>query len=326
MFTIDDASKFDCTEACKNLRSVLYEGIPSSVTSKDESVPIPAPIKVDLVTNFPSLPSLPKKPVSVIVPPLVSKKSVISSSSVDKQSDRDSKSIGISDNLSESEQVSDNDSLIEVDVQSTVSQEIQPVNQPIKELVTDEPASTSVIPRRKPLSSYLVNEMRTLQVGLLKYSLKISSSLGQENYIDYLKHILTYECLNKDRLANASTTGSCTFFFKSETYSIPILESTKPEDYYDAIATQLGQHGIFVPSNQLVAMNEKHIINRTMLKILKKRTNFKFTVSTEYTSPSSADKDLYILHDISGIDKFTEEAKSGELIGYKKIAFYCRID
>ena len=190
-----------------------------------------------------------------------------------------------------------------------------------------KPLPIIIPPKQKPIpNSFLINETKDSHIGLIDYSLKISSSLGQENYIDYLKVVLSYECLSDNRLGNIKSSGNCHFVFKNETYTIPFQESNRTEDYLDAIVTQLGQHGIFVPSNGLVVRHDKEEISRNLMKSLKKRSFFSLLVTSPYILPSSADKDLYILHDISGIDKFTEEAKSGELIGYKKIAFYCRID
>ena len=86
-----------------------------------------------------------------------------------------------------------------------------------------------------PPESLVGTESRELQLGLVRYSLKISSVLSSENYTNYLKSVLTYKCLSGNRLGNVSTTGSCEFYYRNVKYSVPILYSYRTSDYYDTI-------------------------------------------------------------------------------------------
>ena len=74
-------------------------------------------------------------------------------------------------------------------------------------------------------------------IGLTKFSVKIESSIKTEGNIPYLMHRLTYSCLSENRLGNTRGSGDCKFFFRNQMYAIPILNTTKKEDYYQAIAT-----------------------------------------------------------------------------------------
>lgn len=85
-------------------------------------------------------------------------------------------------------------------------------------------------------SSFFINQTKEHEIGLVKFSLKITSSLGKEDFIEYLKYVLTYECLSDNRLGNVDSLGNCEFYFKNELYYIPILNSNKTEDYYSEIA------------------------------------------------------------------------------------------
>lgn len=90
---------------------------------------------------------------------------------------------------------------------------------------------------RQPIQVLFINRQDQIMIGLTKFSVKIESSIKTEGNIPYLMHRLTYSCLSENRLGNTRGSGDCKFFFRNQMYAIPILNTTKKEDYYQAIAT-----------------------------------------------------------------------------------------
>lgn len=91
------------------------------------------------------------------------------------------------------------------------------------------------VPHNPPPESFVGTESRELQLGLVQYTLKISSTLSTEDNVQYLKFVLTYDCLSDNRLVNISTAGSCDFYYRNVKYSIPIMDSYRTSDYYGAV-------------------------------------------------------------------------------------------
>ena len=86
-----------------------------------------------------------------------------------------------------------------------------------------------------PPESFVGKCSSDLVLGLVKYKLSTSTVIVTENFIKYLKFVLTYDCLSDNRLGNTSTTGSCVLYYRNQKFSMPILYSSKPEEYYHEI-------------------------------------------------------------------------------------------
>ena len=97
--------------------------------------------------------------------------------------------------------------------------------------------STQPEEAKQPIQVLFINRQDQIMIGLTKFSVKIESSIKTEGNIPYLMHRLTYSCLSENRLGNTRGSGDCKFFFRNQMYAIPILNTTKKEDYYQAIAT-----------------------------------------------------------------------------------------
>ena len=70
--------------------------------------------------------------------------------------------------------------------------------------------------------------------------------------------------------------------------------------------------------------HENHEITKGIIKNLLKLSHFTLQVSSSYELPpvASSDKDLYELYDFSQYSSFKESVSHGEMISYKKMAFY----
>ena len=123
------------------------------------------------------------------------------------------------------------------------------INVPSQSTTASKPSSrknsmdTSSLPStqpeeaKQPIQVLFINRQDQIMIGLTKFSVKIESSIKTEGNIPYLMHRLTYSCLSENRLGNTRGSGDCKFFFRNQMYAIPILNTTKKEDYYQAIAT-----------------------------------------------------------------------------------------
>ena len=205
--------------------------IPLIVTENKSPSIIP---NINSEEAFPSIvPSTPVSYPSIIVPPIPKPLSKVTSTS--------KKPIPLSTQL----KIEEIQKPVVISLSSSRKNSIDITSQSISSKPSSRKNSmdTSSLPStqpeeaKQPIQVLFQNRQDQIMIGLTKFSVKIESSLKTEGNIPYLMHRLTYSCLSENRLGNTRGSGDCKFFYRNQMYAIPILNTTKKEDYYQAIAT-----------------------------------------------------------------------------------------